>query len=170
VLSFNLLAQDLLRLHSHLYHECDTDSLSWEARSGMLREELLFFNADIICLQEAQVDHFTAFFQPLFSSEGFQSSFFPRVGRTDGCAVAFKTSVFSLVDENALINLVYACPEMHSFGVGNVAQIMLLRHLATDRVLCVANTHIFFNPSRCDVKLLQVRISLSLPPSPSLCV
>eukprot|EP00048_Salpingoeca_helianthica_P007126 m.106835 g.106835 ORF g.106835 m.106835 type:complete len:422 (+) comp14238_c2_seq1:189-1454(+) len=156
ILSFNLLAQDLLRLHSHLYHECDTSSLSWEARRQMLREELLYFHADIICLQEAQMDHFTGFFLPFFAQEGYEAHFFPRVRRTDGCAVAFNTAVFQLLDANALVNVVYSCPEMEDFDVGNVGQIVFLRHLATGRVVCVGNTHIYFNPRRCDIKLLQI--------------
>lgn len=48
VVSYNILAQSLLRAHPELYRRCNEDYLTWNHRSFALIKELNRFNADVI--------------------------------------------------------------------------------------------------------------------------
>ena len=221
-MSFNLLAEDLLRKHFHLYGDCDTRSLSWERRSQMLLEEIAYWNLDIVCLQEVQNDHYASCYAPFLANRGYAAFFLPRAARTDGCAIAFKKNKFAPLDEDSFIAMVYDFgANSRDLNFGNVGQIAFLKYLGEqeetekrneeteasendqlgesvlrwadqsggdesvadgaprstmeadqekqhwgfvqdgvreERIVCIANTHILFDPGRCHVKLLQVLI------------
>ena len=82
-------------------------ALKWENRSEMLLEEILRSGADIVCLEE--VDHFSDFFQPKLSENGFEGIFKPKASSPclhvegnsgpDGCALFYKANMFSCVDK-----------------------------------------------------------------------
>eukprot|EP00047_Mylnosiga_fluctuans_P019164 m.79562 g.79562 ORF g.79562 m.79562 type:complete len:288 (+) comp8008_c0_seq4:183-1046(+) len=160
VMSFNLLAEDLLRKYKHLYAECNVDTLDWATRSGMILSEIRHVQPDIVCLQEVQRDHFGSCYAGFFDANGYEALFVPRTRRTDGCAIAFKRDRFELLDETASSAITYefAGTGMQGYDYGNVGQLAFLCARTTPpRVLCVANTHILFDPRRGDIKLLQVR-------------
>jgi mRNA deadenylase 3'-5' endonuclease subunit Ccr4 len=54
LVSWNLLAQ--CYSHPRKYPWCDDQYLEWNYRSNLIRKQLSSFQADIICLQEMQVD------------------------------------------------------------------------------------------------------------------
>ena len=47
-------------------------------------------------------------------------------------------------------------------GKSNVALLMVLFFKYTHKIVCVANTHILFNPKRGDIKLTQLSILLGI--------
>eukprot|EP00047_Mylnosiga_fluctuans_P019165 m.79575 g.79575 ORF g.79575 m.79575 type:complete len:570 (+) comp8008_c0_seq5:183-1892(+) len=164
VMSFNLLAEDLLRKYKHLYAECNVDTLDWATRSGMILSEIRHVQPDIVCLQEVQRDHFGSCYAGFFDANGYEALFVPRTRRTDGCAIAFKRDRFELLDETASSAITYefAGTGMQGYDYGNVGQLAFLCARTTPpRVLCVANTHILFDPRRGDIKLLQVAMLLN---------
>jgi len=79
----------------------------------------------------------------------------------DGCATFFKKSSF---DCEQVVPVEYFVPGVASLDRDNVALLLLLRpkyHLPSAEQtqvakLCVANTHLLFNPRRGDVKLAQL--------------
>ena len=52
VMSYNILAQDLLQMHPYLYHHHDRQALQWQNRYKLILREILEERPDILCLQE----------------------------------------------------------------------------------------------------------------------
>lgn len=52
VMSYNILAQDLLQMHPYLYHHHNRQSLQWPNRYRLILHEVLDIRPDILCLQE----------------------------------------------------------------------------------------------------------------------
>jgi len=134
-------------------------------------------------LQEVQANHFERDIYPELAAKGYEGIFKCKTregktgpGKTDGCATFFRRSLFHLVDtHNVEYNAIamaavssgeYADPgSSHNDKIlqrllrGNVAQIAMLEMRGSgssaSRLLCVANTHIFWDPEYPDVKLWQ---------------
>jgi len=93
---------------------------------------------------------------------GYQGSFKKRTrAMHDGCATFFKKSTFEC---EAVVPVEYFVPGVASLDRDNVAILLLLQpkyklqsaeHTRPVK-LCVANTHLLFNPRRGDVKLAQL--------------
>ncbi|KAK3714405.1 hypothetical protein QZH41_020634, partial [Actinostola sp. cb2023] len=64
IISYNVLADSLLRCHPMLYEDCEKWLLEWEYRKKNLLKEILHYDADILCLQEVEEQHYKDWFQP----------------------------------------------------------------------------------------------------------
>lgn len=84
VLSYNVLAQVLLEEHPYLYRESDPEDLSWEKRAQRILREVKDCQADVLCLQEVQSDHFDTFYFPSLKKLGFEGIFKKRTGDKQG--------------------------------------------------------------------------------------
>uniref|UniRef100_A0A3P9Q2H0 Angel homolog 1 (Drosophila) n=2 Tax=Poecilia reticulata TaxID=8081 RepID=A0A3P9Q2H0_POERE len=167
VMSYNILAQDLLELNQHLYAHCPLEVLQWSYRCNLLLIEIKKWAPDILCLQEVQENHYHEHLHPVLSQMGYTCVYQRRTGtKTDGCAVCYQSSRFA---EAAVSKLEFFRPETGLLDRHNVGVVLLLRPLVTTEAevkeagppLCVANTHLLFNPRRGDVKLAQLAIMLS---------
>ncbi|XP_077566772.1 protein angel homolog 2 isoform X2 [Stigmatopora nigra] len=161
VMSYNILSQDLLRDNAHLYSHCRPEALDWSHRLPNLLAELRQHDADVLCLQEVQADHFETQIKDALRAQGYDCVYKKRTGqKVDGCAVAFKTSRFSLLSSNPVefFRAGDALLDRHNVGL-----VVLLRPRDGGRggTLCVANTHLLFNPRRGDVKLAQLAVLLA---------
>lgn len=86
--------------------------------------------------------------------------------KTDGCATCYRSSYFS---EVSLTQLEFYKPETELLDRHNVGIVLLLQPLITQgskvkargTPLCIANTHLLFNPRRGDIKLAQLAIMLA---------
>lgn len=164
-MSYNILSQDLLRDNSYLYGHCNPGVLPWEYRLPNLLTEIRQHNADILCLQEVQEDHFVNQIKPALLDLGYQCEYKKRTGRKpDGCAIVFKTSRLSLVSSNPVE---FFRPGDSLLDRDNVGLVLLLRPKDTisqsdpSASICVANTHLLYNPRRGDIKLAQLAILLA---------
>uniref|UniRef100_A0A3B5QI87 Angel homolog 1 n=1 Tax=Xiphophorus maculatus TaxID=8083 RepID=A0A3B5QI87_XIPMA len=167
VMSYNILAQDLLELNQHLYAHCPLEMQQWSYRCNLLLNEIEKWAPDILCLQEVQENHYHEHLHPLLSQMGYTCVYQRRTGtKTDGCAVCYQGSRFA---EAAVSKLEFFRPETGLLDRHNVGIVLLLRPLVTTEAevkeagpsLCVANTHLLFNPRRGDVKLAQLAIMLA---------
>jgi CCR4-NOT transcription complex subunit 6 len=70
---FNVLAQ--IYATRQMYGYCPIWALAWDYRKNLLVREILAHNADIICLQEVQSNHFDTFFVPRLSAAGYDGIF-----------------------------------------------------------------------------------------------
>ncbi|TDH72254.1 uncharacterized protein CCR75_003267 [Bremia lactucae] len=114
VLTYNVLAE--IYATRQMYPYCPVWALNWSFRRELLKRELQSYNADILCLQEVQGDHFKTFFAPLMDEWGYEGWYLKKAresmgleGKVDGCALFFKRSRFILkerypVDFNELAN------------------------------------------------------------------
>lgn len=104
---------------------------------------------------------------PNVVAQGYACVYKQRTGnKTDGCATCYRRSCFS---EVSVTFLEYFRPETRLLDRHNIGIVSLLRPVVTcgSKVevmgppLCVANTHLLFNPRRGDVKLAQLAIMLA---------
>lgn len=163
VLSYNVLAQCLLEDNPYLYQHCHEEVLHWPLRRGNLLAELREADADILCLQELQEDHYETDFKPELEKMGYGCLYKRRTGnKHDGCGIFFRKSVFEL-DRSQAVE--YSRSGVTVLDRDNVALIALLRPVggdfASDFRLCVSTTHLLFNPRRGDIKLAQLCLLLA---------
>ncbi|KAL2303818.1 hypothetical protein Nmel_009097 [Mimus melanotis] len=166
VMSYNILAQDLVEQGLDLYVHCHPDILSWNYRLPNLLQEIQHWDPDVLCLQEVQENHYWEQLEPTFKEMGFTCFYKRRTGmKTDGCAVCYKHSRFQLI---SLSPIEYFRPGLDILNRDNVGLVLLLQPVLPEDLdlkavspLCVANTHVLFNPRRGDIKLAQVALLLA---------
>ncbi|KAH7971767.1 hypothetical protein HPB52_002751 [Rhipicephalus sanguineus] len=165
VMSYNVLAQGLLEDNPYLYQHCHEDVLQWPLRRQNLLAELREVNADILCLQELQQDHYETDFKPELEKMGYGCLYKQRTGdKRDGCGIFFRKSVFEL---DCFEPIEYARSDVTVLDRDNVALIAMLKPAAgsdkfgADFRLCVSTTHLLFNPRRGDIKLAQLCLLLA---------
>ncbi|XP_008940843.1 PREDICTED: protein angel homolog 1 [Merops nubicus] len=166
VMSYNILAQDLVEQGFDLYLHCHPDILNWNYRLPNLLQEIQHWDPDVLCLQEVQENHYWEQLEPTFREMGFACFYKRRTGRkTDGCAVCYKHSRFQLI---SLSPIEYFRPGLDVLNRDNVGLVLLLQPLLPEGLdlkavspLCVANTHVLFNPRRGDIKLAQMALLLA---------
>ncbi|XP_008291596.1 protein angel homolog 2 [Stegastes partitus] len=165
VMSYNILSQELLQDNAYLYRHCNPSVLSWEYRRPNLLAEIQQHNADILCLQEVQEDHYENQIKPALQALGYHCEYKKRTGKKpDGCAVTFKTSRFSLLSSNPVEFFRPGDALLDRDNVGLVVQLRpndSISQSDPSSFICVANTHLLYNPRRGDIKLAQLAILLA---------
>ena len=156
LLSYNLLAPSLLSANPHLYREAIAKGFGrWSWRRQQLLAELTHHRADVMCVQELDIDTIPEFMKRL-EPLGYQVVYGKRDDKTksDGCAVFYSTHRFDLIEQRIL--------HYHVEQRANCAAIVVLRPKADPssellpQNLLVASTHLLYNPKRGDVKLIQL--------------
>ena len=188
VLTYNVLAD--LYATSEMYGYTPSWALSWNYRRQNILKEIVQHNADILCLQEVQSDHFEDFFAGELAKHGYTAVYKKKTAQVfsqgtyviDGCAIFFKKDRFTLIKKyevefnKAALSLVESLggssqkkEALNRLMKDNVALIVVLEALEQPGVqaqqgkrqlLCVANTHIHANTELNDVKLWQVHTLL----------
>ncbi|KAG8562053.1 hypothetical protein GDO81_015578 [Engystomops pustulosus] len=167
VLSYNILSQDLVNENQQLYQHCEPQILHWDYRWPNILQELQHWEADILCLQEVQDDHYREQVQPSLNALGYSCHYKRRTGRkTDGCCTCFKTQRFTLLAES---HMEFFRPAIDVLNRDNVGLVLLLQPVLPEGLqdastlspLCVANTHLLYNPRRGDIKLAQLALLLA---------
>uniref|UniRef100_A0A8C5QDJ8 Endonuclease/exonuclease/phosphatase domain-containing protein n=1 Tax=Leptobrachium leishanense TaxID=445787 RepID=A0A8C5QDJ8_9ANUR len=164
VMSYNILSQDLIDQHPHLYSHCAPFNLTWDYRWQIILQELQHWDADVLCLQEIQEAHYKEQMLPSLSAMGYSCHYKRRTGsKTDGCCTCFKSSRFALLCES---HVEYFLPGIHVLNRDNVGLVLLLCPILQEGLkeessyhpVCVANTHLLYNPIRGDIKLAQLAL------------
>lgn len=159
LLSFNILAQNLLEDHSYLYMGHNKKALKWKTRKLLVIEEIFEAKANVICLQEMQEEHLLDFVTP-FKQRGYEYLYKKRTNdKKDGLLLLYRSNEFVLLD--------YAKVELYQSGVellnrdnvGIIAKLALQGNPETQVV--VATTHLLYNPRRNDVRLAQIQLLLA---------
>ncbi|KAM5237609.1 protein angel homolog 2 isoform 2-T2 [Ctenodactylus gundi] len=162
VMSYNILSQDLLEDNSHLYRHCRRLVLHWSFRFPNILKEIKHFDADVLCLQEVQEDHYGTEIRPSLESLGYHCEYKMRTGRKpDGCAICFKHSKFSLLSVNPVEFYRRDIPLLDRDNVGLVLLLQPKIPCVASPAICVANTHLLYNPKRGDIKLTQLAMLLA---------
>lgn len=167
VVTYNILSE--IYANSQAYPHCPSWALAWTYRKRNLLREMALFDADILCIQEMQADHYEDHFQPYFARLGFESCFkaktresMGRKGKIDGCATFFRKDMFALREQHTVeFNAVAHGRTKESRTLnrclkGNVGLVLILDILDGSGTLVVANTHLYWDPELTDVKLFQV--------------
>ncbi|KAM9154379.1 protein angel homolog 2 isoform 4-T7 [Pangshura tecta] len=162
VMSYNILSQNLLEDNSHLYKHCRRPVLMWGYRFPNILREIKQLDADVLCLQEVQEDHFGMEIKPSLEYLGYHCEYKMRTGRKpDGCAICFKISKFNLISSNPVEFFRHDIPLLDRDNVGLVLLLQPRFHCKATAAVCVANTHLLYNPRRGDIKLTQLAMLLA---------
>lgn len=159
LLSYNILAQELLEKNAFLYDWSDVRVLNWDYRRQLLLNEIKLFDADIICFQEVQESHLNWFFKKL-SDLGYNGVYKKRTHvHCDGCAIYYRNDKFTLKEK---VTVEYNQPGVNVLDRDNVGIILRLspRKNEEENVI-VSTTHILYNKKRHDIKLAQVHLLLA---------
>eukprot|EP01025_Chloroclados_australasicus_P006513 TRINITY_DN12093_c0_g3_i4.p1 TRINITY_DN12093_c0_g3~~TRINITY_DN12093_c0_g3_i4.p1 ORF type:complete len:451 (-),score=30.94 TRINITY_DN12093_c0_g3_i4:1842-3194(-) len=106
VLTYNILANLYATANPDQFSYCPSWALNWEFRKHKLVQEILQYEADVICLQEVQRQHYNNFFQSQLAEHGYCSIFKSKTTQVitedaqcdiDGCATFYKESRFKFV-------------------------------------------------------------------------
>jgi len=135
-------------------------------RGENIAREIKHYKPDVLCMQE--VDTYDSFYSEKLSNLGYEGLFLKRKGRKpDGCAVFYLTSKFTLMDFKE-VDLDAVSHSQHPIIRADPGRfrkncVALICHLkSTDNhSICVATSHIFWDPRFEDVKLMQTRAVLS---------
>ncbi|KAG9461521.1 hypothetical protein GDO78_016579, partial [Eleutherodactylus coqui] len=162
VMSYNILSQDLLEDNASLYAHCRRPYLFWNYRLPNILRELQEMNADILCLQEVQEDHYEEQMKPRLEALGYACEYKSRTGsKPDGCAICFKSDKFNL---KLAKPVEYFRRHIALLDRDNVGLVLMLQPKTGGGdvpTVCVANTHLLYNPRRGDIKLTQLAILLA---------
>ncbi|XP_012539183.1 protein angel isoform X2 [Monomorium pharaonis] len=159
LLSFNILAQNLLEDHSYLYMDHNKKALNWKTRKPLVTQEILEAEANVICLQEVQEDHLLDFVAP-FKQNGYEYLYKKRTNdKKDGLLLLYRSNEFVLLDY-AKVELYQSSVELlNRDNVGIIAKLSLRDNPETQVV--IATTHLLYNPRRNDVRLAQIQLLLA---------
>ncbi|KAK3828312.1 MAG: Endonuclease/exonuclease/phosphatase [Benniella sp.] len=172
VFCYNILAEKYAT--PQMYGYTPSWALSWEYRKELILQEILAYSADIVCLQEVESGQYEDYFKDQMKQQAdYDSVFFPKSRAktmaekdrksVDGCATFFKASKFSLMDKRFVEfnQVAMQRPEKTEdlfnrvMNKDNICIITLLEHKDTNNRIVVANTHIHWDPTFKDVKLVQ---------------
>lgn len=99
VMSYNVLAQDLIEKNAYLYKKHQHNSLRWDMRFQRLIQNISDVNPAILCLQEVQSSHMPQYVQELRNLNLTDHIYKKRtsVEFTDGCAIFYNSNVLQLI-------------------------------------------------------------------------
>lgn len=160
VATYNTLSDEQVRLNSELYRHLPGHMLSWPYRSELLIQEVAFFNADILCLQEVDERHYYNFFRRQLDEFGYTGWYKRRTGdKPDGCAIFWKYDTFQRALVRAVNFKVHGVPVLDRDNIGLIIILKLRQSGRADHfpvAICIATTHLLYNEKRGDVKLAQL--------------
>lgn len=159
---------------SHAFSYVPSWALQWDTRKMSILQDLLLYNADILCIQEIDTASYLEFFREQLKIRGGYESVFYQKTRAraksevdkravDGCAVFWKGGVFQMVEQK-LIHLSQLFPPRVALESEHILQRVLPRdnigvvvvlEREGNRHLVVANAHLHWDPEHPDVKTLQ---------------
>lgn len=175
VFSYNILCDNATRSQ---YNYAPSDALKWDNRKVQILQEIEAQDADIVCLQEVDVDSYKEYFNVKLAYHDYKGVFWPKARAktmsekdakvVDGCATYYKHSKYMLLDKQLVdfANLAINRPDMkNQHDIFNrvmprdqMAVITFFENRQTGTRLIVANGHLFWDPAYPDVKLIQTAI------------
>jgi len=103
VASYNVLAE-IYATHQ-VYPHCPRFALNWPYRARRIVDEIAESDADVVCLQEAQRDHYDRDLVPALDDLGYDGVFSQKTrdamgapGKVDGCALFWKRQKVRLAE------------------------------------------------------------------------
>ena len=180
VMSYNILAPSFIDPNKH--HPNQHRFLGWNYRCNQLLYDITRAVqgeriADIIALQEMELRTYRDFFLPSLGERGFQGHFTQRREEKamDGCALFWAVDTFMKVGYSSTaisalaVQKVPPFPHMHPdmaalwdmvVNLGTILDITWLRHIQTNQVVMVCNTHLHYDPHYPEVKSIQMALCL----------
>jgi endonuclease/exonuclease/phosphatase family metal-dependent hydrolase len=134
------LASPVDRIDRYVYDKCPPYAVSWSYRLELLLLELQGYDADVMCLQEVQKDHFDDSLCPRLREIGYDGIFTPR---NTGAYAYTSTILYSLLLARMLM-----------INANDTGALRLLAELAPEKVAqgrCPDGVAIFFRSARLEL-------------------
>ena len=166
VMSYNVLApwaasQYTRELYQHTVH--DSKMMSWENRWGLMLKELTKYDPDILAFQEVsqrESRDVTSYLRKHKYRWHYVKKKSSNGEELDGPLLAWKSDRF-IEDENIPLPHIIRFNEIPDTKLRK-PQIAIQHYLrpreAPDRVIMASNIHVYFHPSRGDVKRKQIEL------------
>ncbi|SCU80223.1 LAME_0B02102g1_1 [Lachancea meyersii CBS 8951] len=181
--SFTLLSYNTLCQHyatPKMYRFTPSWALSWDYRREKLKEQVLGYNTDIICMQEVESKTYDDFWVPLLRELGYTGIFHSKTRartmhakdskKVDGCCLFYKNSEFKLVFKESIdFSSIWMKHKKfqrtedylnRAMNKDNVALVARLQHVKSGEHVWTATTHLHWDPQFNDVKTFQVGVLL----------
>lgn len=181
IVHYNLLADlyaDSDYSREVLFPYCPPYALNIDYRKQLFIKEILGYHGDIMCLCEVDDKIFRLDLSPVFSNRGYDGVFQMKGTTGEGLATFYNSNRFELLEKRGL-NIGENVPKLPEFSRiwENVKQNEALTKRLTDRstalqvtlfrvkdkanrLLLVANTHLYFHPDADHVRLLQAGLAM----------
>lgn len=91
VMSYNVLAQCLIRRELFL---TSGNALKWATRSKVLLREIMYYEPDLLCLQEVDAHQYDTFWRDTLHKIGFEAKYFKSEAKNHGLVIAFREKNF----------------------------------------------------------------------------
>jgi CCR4-NOT transcription complex subunit 6 len=176
VLTWNILCEKFAS--ASLYGYTPSSALAWEYRKERIIQEIRDRDADILCLQEIATGVFRDFFSPELVRGDYKGVHWPRPKAktmpekeamgVDGCAIFYKASKWILLDKQLIdyASIAINREDMKNhhdifnrvMPKDNIGIICFFESRTTGARMIVANTHLAWEPTLADVKLVQTAI------------
>ncbi|CAO3639452.1 unnamed protein product [Cunninghamella echinulata] len=175
VLCYNILCQKLA--NPQIYGYTPSWAIQWDYRKELILSEIIHWNTDIVCLQEVEMGEYEEFIGETLKHQGnYDGVFFPKSRAktmsekerrvVDGCATFYKADKFNLIEYH-LLEYNQTALQRPDFKKSddiynrvmtkdNIAVMTVLEHKETLQRILIANSHIHWDPTYADVKLVQV--------------
>lgn len=176
VVSYNLLADyyaDKEYSRTEFYPYCPIYALDIGYRKLLFINEILSYNADLVCLQEVDEKIFDWDLKLKLGREGFKGTMQRKGDTREGLATFYHETKFELIEKygfslgheiekapyfqplyEQIKNNEKLCERILSLSTA--LQVTVLKSKALDRYLIVANTHLYFHPDADHIRLLQI--------------
>ncbi|XP_063706039.1 2',5'-phosphodiesterase 12 [Culicoides brevitarsis] len=180
VVSYNLLADlyaDSETAKKELFPYCPEYALNIDYRKQLFMKELIGYNADLMCTQETDDKIFDLDLKPVFANRGMDGTFQAKGVTREGLATFWNKNRFELVEKHGM-NIGEKVEKLPEFAHiwdnvktnkalwtrlverSTALQVTLLRVKDSNKLLLVANTHLYFHPDADHIRLLQIGLSM----------
>lgn len=178
--SYNILADIYAQTElskTVLYPYCPPYALELDYRQHLIKKELSGYNADIVCLQEVDKHVFIDDLVPALDAFGLAGVFKIKEKQHEGLATFFRATKFSLLSQhdivygnavisdhlhNTLLEKISLYPEVKEKFLQRSAalQVSVLQSTKdANKMVCVANTHLYWHPKGGNIRLIQIAIA-----------
>ncbi|KAF5278710.1 hypothetical protein FQA39_LY18359 [Lamprigera yunnana] len=176
VVSYNILSNNYAEhVPEPLY--CSPHALSIHYRKQLILKELLGYRADIICLQEVDENVFNFDLKPKLSRT-YRGLFYKKGFKIpEGLACFFNVKKFRSIEDNQIVfaeqlptnplftdtwNLIAQCTTLKDWILKQLTslQVTVLQSIERDKIVIIANTHLYFHAEAGTLRLLQCSIAL----------
>eukprot|EP00918_Siedleckia_nematoides_P076656 GHVU01167545.1.p1 GENE.GHVU01167545.1~~GHVU01167545.1.p1 ORF type:complete len:810 (-),score=137.39 GHVU01167545.1:645-3074(-) len=171
VVSYNILAD--CHAQKAQMPWLSAEHLSIESRHKRLLQELKYLDADVVCLQEVEPEHFKCMLQPALRALGYEGDFIKRTDPkvNEGEATFFRSTRFSLESSQGVVLKDLAFRELGASDLSGevrrsieqsidrpaVMLVSKLRCKNTNSCVAVGNIHVTWdNFERADMQCIQV--------------
>lgn len=180
VVTYNLLADlyaDSDYSRTTLFPYCPPYALAIDYRKQLFMKEILGYNGDIICLQEVDSKIFDLDLVPFLRMSDYVGTFQPKGNTAEGLATFFNSNKFSLI-RNYGLNIGENIQTLDIFNDlwikiqnneplvkriterSTAVQVTAIKAIDSNKIVIIANTHLYFHPDADHIRLLQIGFSM----------